>query len=305
MTTFRELEAFVAVVDMGSVEKAARSLDTSQSAISRLINELEGQFKHPLFNRNHRSAQLTIEGQEVLRQARAILRQRVNLMERFASPEIVASTLRLGVTELAAVTWLGSFVVDLRARYPRIRLDLKVDSSIRLFEQMRDGHLDIAVVLESTRSANMARITVGSAAFGWFCAARRSMPKTLKLSQFEQETLLLQGTGGSSGSQIVNWLIDRGVRPANMIQSDSLAALSGICAAGLGIAGLPYAIASDAVASGLLQEVTVPLGAISMVYILLIRIDSITDFHRMVAELVKRNCNFDSAMATQSRAARR
>mgnify|MGYP001078988456 CR=1 FL=1 len=42
MTTFRELEALVAVVEMGSFKGAARSLNTSQSAVSRLILGMMG-----------------------------------------------------------------------------------------------------------------------------------------------------------------------------------------------------------------------------------------------------------------------
>ncbi|MBV7481385.1 LysR family transcriptional regulator [Bordetella sp. BOR01] len=301
MTTFRELEAFVAVVDMGSFEKAARSLDTSQSAISRLIGEFEEGFKHPLFNRAHRSAYLTIEGHEVLRQARALLRQRSNLMERFANPELMASTLRLGVTELAAITWLGSFVADLKIRYPRLRLDLKVDSSPRLYAQMQDGQLDMAIVLDFTRSTNMARIPVGSATFGWFCASALALPQSLKLSEFERETLLIQGTPGGAGNQIESWLVDKGVKLANTIQSDSLAALTGICVAGLGIASLPRAIAADAVGAGLLREIRIPPGAPKMAYIFLVRADALSAFHRSVAELVRRNCDFDRAMIPQSR----
>jgi len=293
MTTFRELEAFVAVVDMGSFEKAARSLDTSQSAISRLISEFEEGFKYSLFNREHRSARLTIEGKEVLRQARALLRQRENLMERLASPELLESTMRLGVTELAAVTWLGSFVAELRIKYPRVRLDLKVDSSSRLCAQMRDGQLDVAIVSDSTNSANMVRIPIGSATFGWFCASALALPQSLKLSELERETLLIQGAPGGAGNQVESWLVDKGVKPANTIRSDSLAALTGICVAGLGIAGLPRAIVADAVDAGLLREIRISLGAPTMKYVLLIRIDSLTALHRGVVELVKRNCDFD------------
>ena len=99
VTTFRQLEALVAVVDMGSFEGAARALSTSQSAASRLVKELEGEFRTALYNRERRSARLTVEGQEVLRLARTILRERGKLIERFASRELVSPLLRMGVTE--------------------------------------------------------------------------------------------------------------------------------------------------------------------------------------------------------------
>jgi DNA-binding transcriptional LysR family regulator len=296
MTTFRELDAFAAVADMGSYEKAARSLGTSQSGISRLINEFEQAFSEPLFNRDRRSARLTVKGQEVLLQARVILRQRADLMERFGNPDVIAPTLRLGVTELSAVTWLGAFIAGLKSHYPRLRLDLKVDSSVGLHAMMRNGQLDAAVVMDSVPTHNMTRIPIGVAQCGWFCAADGPWPAALKLTEFERQTVLLQGMAQGGGVQIENWLVERGVKLANPIHSDSLAALAGICAAGLGIASLPVAVARQGIASGLLRELKIPIGAPDMQYIFLMRIDAMTAFLSSVADLAEKTCDFNTAM---------
>ncbi|ANN65872.1 LysR family transcriptional regulator [Bordetella bronchialis] len=297
MTTFRELEAFVAVADMGSFEKAARHLGTSQSGVSRLIREFEQGYAQPLFSRDRRAAQLTAKGQEVLLHARGILRQRTDLMERFGGSTLYAPTLRLGVTELSAVTWLGSFIAKLKARYPRLRLDLKVGSSFGLHALMRDGQLDAAVVMESVRSHDMVRLPVGVAKCGWFCAADAPLPASMKLSEFERQTVLLQGRAQGGGTQVEDWLAERGVKLASSIQSDSLAALAGICAAGLGIASLPRAVASQGMASGLLREVRIPIGAPSLPYTLLMRVAPMTAFHSTVADLARKTCDFNTALA--------
>jgi DNA-binding transcriptional LysR family regulator len=295
MTTFRELEAFVAVADMGSFEKAARNLGTSQSGISRLIHEFEQGYAQPLFNRERRAARLTLKGQEVLVHARAILLQRMNLMERFGGADLLAPTLRLGVTELSAVTWLGSFIATLKARYPGLRLDLKVGASVGLHALMQDGQLDAAVVMESVRSHNMVRVPVGVARCGWYCAVNAPLPGSLKLAEFERQTVLLQGRTHGGGTQTENWLVERGVKLGNSIQSDSLAALAGICAAGLGVASLPRAVASHGMASGLLRELKIPIGAPSLQYVLLMHSGAMTQFHSTVADLARQTCDFNKA----------
>lgn len=292
MTTFREIQAFVAVADQGSFEKAAKSLATSQSNISRHISEFEGAFERPLFDRSSRAARLTMEGQEVLRLARGILRRRADLVERFGNSDLVSSTLRLGVTELAALTWLGRFLAALRERYPRMRVEPEVASSTSLHSRLRQGQLDIAIVLDAVLTTDMARLPIGTAKFGWYCSTALTLPPILTLPEFERQPVLLQGDLHGGGSAMSRWLKDRNVLASNTIYCDSLVALAGICAAGLGVAGLPCAVAQGPERNGALRKVGISIGAPEMTYIALVRIEAISEFHRNVASLARSYCDF-------------
>jgi DNA-binding transcriptional LysR family regulator len=294
MTTYRELETFVAVVDMGSFKGAARSLNTSQSAVSRLIQDFEAMFSQPLFARDQRNARLTPAGHEALRVARAILRQRATLTEHFCRAELVAPRLRIGVTELAAVTWVPSFVGQLRMHYPKILLELEVGSSPQLFEAVRTGRLSVAMVIDIERTVEMARIPVGTARMGWYCATGLLPSASLTLNELEHQTLLLQGASTGAGGLLSAWLARQSIIPANVIQSDSLSALSGIAAAGLGIAHLPRAVASDALQSERLKEVQIPLDSPDLNYVAIARIDTVSAFHRAVIKLAQESCDFDT-----------
>jgi DNA-binding transcriptional LysR family regulator len=294
MTTFRELEALVAVAEMKSFEKAARHLRTSQSAVSRLIRDFEDGFQHPLFNRDQRSTRLTVEGQQVLGLARGILRHRTNLAERFSSPDLVMSTLRLGVTEAAAITWLPRFVSELRALHARLHLELDVASSPTLHTRLRDGQLDIAIVASVIRSTDMARFPIGTAHMGWYCAPRLGLPEALTAAEFERQTLLIQGPTSGAGTQLAAWFDERKLRPGNVIHSDSLMALLGVAAAGLGLASLPRAVAYEPLERGALREVKLALGAPALDYIALVRIDAIAAFHRSVVQLAQETCDFET-----------
>lgn len=294
MTTFRELEAFVAVADQGSFEKAAQCLATSQSNISRHINGFEDSFDKPLFDRTSRSARLTMEGQEVLRLARDILRRRSDLAERFGNAELLSSTLRVGVTELSALTWLGRFLVELRQCYPKMRVEPVVASSAALHAQLRLGQLDIVVVLSAVNTSDMARLPIGTAEFGWYCSTALDLPEVLTMPEFERQSVLLQGELNEGGSVLERWLRERDVRTNNTVYCDSLMALASICAAGLGVAGLPHAVAQGAVRNGSLRRIEIPIGAPAMEYIALVRIDSISDFHRNVVSIARANCDLQT-----------
>jgi DNA-binding transcriptional LysR family regulator len=292
MTTFRELEALVAVADMKSFEKAARHLHTSQSAVSRLIAQLEGGFERPLFSRDQRATRLTMEGEEVVGLARAILRHRATLLERIERPELAVSSMRLGATEAAAITWLPQFLARLRARHPQLHLDLDISSSSALHARLRDGQLDIAFVADVIRTTGMARFAVGTAQMGWFCSPQLPMAISLSPAELERSTLLIQGAMSGAGAQLTAWFQEQRLRPANVIHTDSLMALLGMAAAGLGLASLPRAVAHEALARGALREVTLTTPSPALDYIALVRIDAISAFHRGIVQLARECCDF-------------
>lgn len=59
MLTFKQMEALYWIVQLGSFDAAATRLNTTQSAISKRIQELERAFDLTVFDRAHRSARLT------------------------------------------------------------------------------------------------------------------------------------------------------------------------------------------------------------------------------------------------------
>ena len=108
--TFKQLEALYWIAMLGGFAQAANHLHTTQSAISKRVHELEQLFDTELFDRSQRTARLTEKGEEMFVLAKSLLEQRDAAIEQFAKPEVVARRVRLGVTELTAMTWLPQFV---------------------------------------------------------------------------------------------------------------------------------------------------------------------------------------------------
>ncbi|UGA40083.1 LysR family transcriptional regulator [Chromobacterium haemolyticum] len=71
--TLDELQAFVAVVDTGSITAAAQQLELTVSATSRSLARLEDKLKTTLLRRTTRRLELTEEGRAFLHNARAII----------------------------------------------------------------------------------------------------------------------------------------------------------------------------------------------------------------------------------------
>ena len=230
--TFPQLEALVAIADMGSFEAAGRKLGSVQSGVSRHVRELEAHFPRPLFDRGLRSARLTVDGLEVLSQARSILQQRDVLLSQYASEKILRRSLRLGVTELAALTWLPAFIEALRSAYPLVKVELEVGGvAADLYEKLRLAQLDLAIVPDTPRWADMLRFPLANVRNGWFCSPTFSLKRRrLAVSELGQFTLLSQAGDSAAGHVMSKWLERNGVQPRSILTCNNFAALGGMAA---------------------------------------------------------------------------
>ena len=150
-----ELQAFVAVIECGSISAAAEQGGQTPSAISRTLSRLESKLGTTLINRTTRRMDLTEEGRFFFERAKAILQQMEDLEEHLSQHHQTPSG-RLRVNAAlpfmlhAIVPWVGEF----RALYPQIQLELNTnDLIIDLLEQSTDVAIRIGDLVDSSLHA--------------------------------------------------------------------------------------------------------------------------------------------------------
>ncbi|WP_312199009.1 LysR family transcriptional regulator [Kosakonia cowanii] len=79
------IEAFVKIADLGSFAAAARELNISPSAVSKLVSKTEEELGTRLLNRNTRGLSLTQEGEMFLERSRVILDELTAAKEELSS----------------------------------------------------------------------------------------------------------------------------------------------------------------------------------------------------------------------------
>lgn len=117
------LSAFEAVLRTGSTAAAARDLDLSQGAVSRLIQNLEAQLGQPLFERNRRRLVATEAARAYGRDiSRALdLIQRAS-MELSANP--VGGVLSLAILPAFGTRWLAPRLGSFLGAHPGVTINL-------------------------------------------------------------------------------------------------------------------------------------------------------------------------------------
>jgi DNA-binding transcriptional LysR family regulator len=137
------LEAFVRTVERGSFSAAARDLDLTPSALSKLVARLEHRLGARLLQRSTRALTLTAEGEAYYGRARRILAEIAEAEHEVASfNERPRGLLRAHVSVAFGTYQLVPSVQAFIARFPEIKLELTI--SDRPVDFTADG-TDIAI----------------------------------------------------------------------------------------------------------------------------------------------------------------
>lgn len=179
------LETFLWTARLGSFRAAADHLNSTQPAVSMRIRQLERELGVPLFERGTRSSYLTGKGEEMLPYAERALQVMDEMQHRVADPRTITETVRVGVAEFVAVTWLPELVRELSARFPAVSLRLDVDLTQGLVRKLRERELDLALCIGPIVETDLKSLSLGKVDLGWFAGPalgfgnRRVKPKDL------------------------------------------------------------------------------------------------------------------------------
>lgn len=134
-----------AVVEQGSMARAASALGLTQPAISKAIAEMERLLGVPLLERSPRGVVPTRYGTALLARGAAMLdelRQGIEELRFLADP--TQGQVRIGATE-PMTTMVAGTVDRLGRRHPRMRFEVEVAPTHELLAGLRERRLDIAV----------------------------------------------------------------------------------------------------------------------------------------------------------------
>ena len=140
-------EAFVKVVELGSLSKAAEALGYTQSGISHMISSLESELGFSILLRSRAGVLLTDGGERILPVLRSILNSRNQLDQIVASIRgLDAGTVRIGTFTSVAVHWLPEIIKGFQELYPRIEFKLLNGDYYDVEQWLREGSIDIGFV---------------------------------------------------------------------------------------------------------------------------------------------------------------
>jgi DNA-binding transcriptional LysR family regulator len=144
-----QLQAFIAVVETGNFGHAAQRCGITQSTVSRQIQSLESDLGLSLFHRTS-AAKLTIGGEKLLPHARKICQEWEKAIQECGEliagkqPELCVA----GIHSVCAY-YLPPVLQQFCSDYPEVQLRVTALGSDRALKVLRDGLVDVAVVMNN------------------------------------------------------------------------------------------------------------------------------------------------------------
>lgn len=246
--TLTELRYIVAVARERHFGRAAEACFVSQPTLSVAVKKLEDELDVKLFERGSAEISVTPLGEDIVRQAQAVLEQAQAIKEiakRGKDP--LAGALRLGVIYTIGPYLLPDLVRQAIERVPQMPLMLQENFTVKLLDMLRAGELDCAILAEPFADTNLAVAPLYEEPF--MVAVPRGHPlsqrEAISAEALKQETMLLLGSGHCFRDHVLEVCPEyarfashaEGIRKS--FEGSSLETIKHMVAAGMGVTVVP------------------------------------------------------------------
>ncbi len=240
-----QLQAFIAITETGNFGQAAKKCGVTQSTISRQIQSLEQDLGLPLFHRSTQ-AKLTLGGEKLLPRAQRICQEWGKASQECADlmagrqPELCIAAIH-SVCAHYLPPILQQFCLD----YPEVQLRVTALGSDRALKVLRDGLIDVAIVMNNrflTTSAEIELAVLYEEQVDVLMAADHPLSKLKKVPLLElvkyPQVVFKDGYGMQRLVQ--DWFANQNVQIKTAMELNTLDAFRGVIRQGEMIALLPH-----------------------------------------------------------------
>ncbi|NML95200.1 LysR family transcriptional regulator [Novosphingobium olei] len=244
------LETLLWIARLGTFRAAAERLNTTQPAISARVREMEEQLGVALFRKEGRGVVLTAKGRELVRDCEPLFAGFERALLKASDFAGATGVVRVGAGEIAAATCLPGFVNAVEQDLPGVSLEIEIDLTARMLQQVQTGRSDLVFLAGPVASPGLVTAPIGAVALVWVAS-----PETAKAgfdAPLPVWTLPTNSPihGAMRESLAANGMAARGIATCNNVRL-----LIEIVRGGRGAAVLPEPMVRADLASGALVEV--------------------------------------------------
>ncbi|UGQ46187.1 LysR substrate-binding domain-containing protein [Massilia endophytica] len=268
----RQLRYFVAIVDHGSLSRAALVLHVAQPALTQQLRQLEEELGAQLLHRSAQGVHSTDAGKVFYEHALAILKQVADAKSAVTqSAERPAGAVTLGLPHSISGALALPLLTAVRERYPEITLQLTEELTGNLGEQLKSGRVNLAVLFDDGQLSSFATTPLAEEELRFICRADSPWVQgreSMTLAEALAATLILPGLQHGVRPRIESTARQAGLHTSDVIEINSIAILKSAILADMGATILPVAPVLEEVERGAMRALPIHDPAISRTVVL-------------------------------------
>jgi DNA-binding transcriptional LysR family regulator len=252
----RQLEAFLAVVDVESFTRAATRLHLTQPTVTARIQALEQEVGSMLLNRRSGGITLTTAGAELLPYAREIVALTVRARHALGSGGEPHGRLDVGTIETLTTYRLPPVIEHVYRRYPKVQISMHTPPADDTLSQVRAGQLHCAFFIDSMQDIDDLEIKILCfEPLALVCGRHHPlvMRPTVTNAELCDATLVRSDNNAAYHVRFEHAVYGAGVKQRpRLLELGSIDAAKRSVANGMGIALMPTVAIQQELATGLL-----------------------------------------------------
>lgn len=247
------LETLVWVARLKSFRLTAEKMFTTQASVSSRIAALEDELGTRLFLRDSKGVSLTPAGQKVLEYAEHMMNTLQELKQSIGDINNVQRSIRIGAIDVVIHTWLSSFITKLMERYPGLEIELTIDTTRNLSDQLQKGYLDISFQVEMVRSDSVRNLELATFPVHWVVPADSLYHRGYdSIAEVTKERIITFSKNSRPHLDVLNLLYAANVSAPRVSCVSSVAAMTHLIRTGFGVGLLPAVVVREELDRGAL-----------------------------------------------------
>ena len=240
----RFVEAFYWVASLKSISRAAEKLFLTQSAMSSRISTLEEELGVLLLDRGHnqsRQFKLTAAGTRFLVYADKLLALQREVKAEMGSDQPMAVSMRIGAIESVLHSWLIPWLEKLRVDHPGLELELTVETTPILMDQVARGMLDVVFAVLPAASTGVRNRALPPMDMAFVGNPLLHKKRNYSLAELADMELLTFQKGSQPHVTLLDLFKRHRLEPKKVHAISSISAMVQLVQGGFGVALLPRA----------------------------------------------------------------
>ena len=247
---FKQLEAFVAVVEYNSFSEAAKHLYLTQPTISSHIRSLEQELNSKLILRTTKKLTVTARGQQLYDCAVNMLNMRNTLVDEFTSSD--KKIIDLGVSTIPSSYLLPELLGTFSRQLPNIYFHAWQSDSQGVILRVLDGSIDLGLVGSQSEEKDCQfipfchdKLVLATPVTPYFL---KMQEQGAQLTDFLDQPFIMREKGSGTKKELDRYLEDQGISQSSLnivARMNDLEAVRRSIVQGIGISVLSYRSAKD------------------------------------------------------------